>query len=117
MASSRRDTHSVTIGKRRRVLSVGEGVAEALGVPSEALLSGPDSFTKRIHPVDAQILGRILLRPRRSPPGAVELRVRAANGEMRRLRWDHSWQTMPDEPNPVLTLELKADAKKAGIPH
>ena len=117
MGPARRDAYSVLLGKRQRVLSVGKGVAEALGSSRKALLGGSDSFTKRIHADDRRKLERILLKSGSLPQGNVELRLRAANGGMRRLRWRYGWDTTTEETRLVLTLKSQPGAKKTGIPH
>lgn len=117
MDPAHRDAHSVLIGKRLRVLSVGDDVARALGVSREALLSGPDSFARRIHADDRKVLQRILLNAHEPAAGIVELRVRAAQGKMRRLRWAHGWDSAGSEPRLMLSLQAKPARKKALLPH
>lgn len=115
MGPARSLAHSVVIGKRRRVLSVGDGVAAVLGCTREELFKGKQSFTQRIHAEDQKVLQRILTKPQKTAPGIVELRLRSGSGHMRRLRWTYAWEGTSRELR--LHLKLKpATGKKSRLP-
>jgi diguanylate cyclase (GGDEF)-like protein/PAS domain S-box-containing protein len=91
------------------MLSVGSGVAAALGMTRKALQAEPLLFARLIDQDDKQILRKMFAEPRKKATGTVKLRVRNGKGAVRPLHWAWAW----DERGKASSLELTLKQKKA----
>lgn len=104
----------IALSERQRVLSVGSGVAAALGTTEEALLADPLLFVRLLHQEDKSTLRRILARPRKDATGTVQLRVGHGGETPRLLAGDWAWDFSGAKP--VLLLTLTAIKRRVGSP-
>ena len=92
------------------VLSVSESIQPLLGYDQQQILSGRPRLQDRIHPDDRDIAEILFAPVREKSAGAINMRVRHADGRIRCIRGEYSKQ--PAEAGDAVLLDLRLqDAK------